>query len=123
MSSGIWVLCELPATSHTPGSAAISCGRALGVAAGNQNSSLRTFAMDAAHGLAQLIVGRRGYGAGIEHHQIGVRRLARLRQSLCGERRFHRRSIRLRRAAAERLYVESLQVFILPLEARCDRGL
>ncbi len=46
-------------------------GRALGIAAGDENARLRIFAMDAAHGLAHVFVGERSDGAGVQNDEVG----------------------------------------------------
>jgi ubiquinone/menaquinone biosynthesis C-methylase UbiE len=77
--------------------------------------------MDAADGLAKLVVGCGCDGASIENNQIGGGGSAGAGKPASRERRFDGRSIGLRGAAAEGFDEESLQRFILSLWRVTDR--
>ena len=74
---------------------------ALGVAAGHQDAGPGILAVHAADGLADVVVGGGGDGAGVEDDQVGGGALGRGVQPLGGEQRFQSRAIRLRGPAAE----------------------
>ena len=46
-------------------------GSALGVAAGDEDACSRITGMNLANGVASLGIGGRGYGAGVDDHEIG----------------------------------------------------
>ena len=83
-------------------------GRALRVAACDQNACLGMVAMDPAHGLAHFVVGGRGNGAGVEHDQAGAGGGRAGRKPFGGETGFDSGSISLGGAAAEIFYPEML---------------
>ncbi len=68
--------------------------------------ALGVLAMDAPDGLAHVVIGGGGHGAGVQHHQVGARTLARGRKSFGGEQRFQGGAIGLSSPAAEILNEE-----------------
>src|SRR6266404_2482966 len=76
-------------------------GRALGVAAGNEDARSWIGRVNFANGVAGLSVSGGGDSAGIEDHDVGRRRIARERASLLAQLAFNGRAIRLGGAAAE----------------------
>ena len=79
---------------------------ALGVTAGHQNARFGIFAAHAANRLPHVVIRGGRHRAGVEHHQIGGRALARRLHSFGGQHGFERGAVRLGRPAAEVLYEE-----------------
>ncbi len=82
-------------------------GCALGVAASHENLAAGIFAMYAANGGARILIGRGGYGAGIEHDELGFNRGGGTLQAALGQLAFYGSSVRLGGAAAKILDVVS----------------
>ncbi len=93
--------CEFPTTQATPGSWAISCGRALGVTAGHQDSALGVRAMNAANYLAHFGVGGGGDRAGVQNGDLTLRCARHFLQARLQQLSLECRAIRLARPAAE----------------------
>ena len=87
--------------------------RALRVAAGDDDARLGLRAMDAADGLAKLVVGGRGDGAGVQDDEVGVGKIVGGAETARSEPGFEGGPIGLRSAASERLYKIALQDTIL----------
>ena len=102
-------MCELPTTQSHAGQSGDFLGRALRVAAGDHDARVGLRAMDAADGLAKLVVGGRGDGAGVQDDEVGVGNFVGCAEAARGETGFERGSIGLRSAASERLYEITLQ--------------
>ena len=81
---------------------------ALGIATGDQNARLGMVAMKAPDGLADFIVGGRGYCAGIENDQAGVRCGSGGREAFGDEAGFNGGAVGLGGAAAEVFDEESI---------------
>ena len=85
-------------------------GRALSIAAGDQDARRGIFTMDAPQRLAHVVVGGCGNGTGVEDHQIGGGAGLRMRQTAPRKERFERCAVGLRGAAAEILDEEVTHV-------------
>ncbi len=59
-------------TAVTPGSAAISCGSALGVASGDNDFCQRILALNAADGGAGVLIGGIRDGASVQDDEVGL---------------------------------------------------
>src|SRR5579863_7644448 len=82
--------------SHDPGNAGKPrdvFGSALRVAPGNENARGGVRAMYFPHGIARLRIGGGGYGAGVEHHDVGGGVLIEHGPSSAAQGAAHRRSI------------------------------
>jgi hypothetical protein len=90
--------------------------RPLGIAAGHQDAGCGVLAMDAAHGLAHVVVGGCGDRAGVEDYEVGLIALLNGNQALFGEQRLNGSSIRLCGAASEILNVEVAQPLFYSLK-------
>jgi hypothetical protein len=78
--------------------------RALCVAACDDDARIGLRAMDATDGLAKLVVGGRGDGAGVQYNEIGIGYFVRCMESARGKAGFERGSIGLGSAASKRFY-------------------
>ncbi len=58
---------------------------ALRIASGNQDAGRGVGAMNAADRRARILIGRRSYGAGVQHNDFGFRRCAGSRQTAVGQ--------------------------------------
>src|SRR5579863_1236187 len=83
-------------------------GSALRVTAGDQDAGIRMLAMNAAHGLARLIVGRGCHGTRVQDDEIGFIQFPGRGQTLGNESRLDRGAIGLRRPASEILDPETV---------------
>jgi hypothetical protein len=81
--------------------------RALGVASGNYDLSVRIFPMDAADGCAGIVIGSVSDGARIEHNEFSFCRSTGASQSTLFELALDRRAVGLGGSASEVLDVES----------------
>ena len=81
---------------------------ALRVASGDQNARVRVIAVHTAHGLAHLIVGGRGDGAGVEDDQIRIRGGSGGGKTFRGQAGFNGGTVGLGGSTAEVFYEEAV---------------
>ena len=82
-------------------------GSALGIATGNQDLAVWIFAMDASNGGPSVMIRRGGHGTGIEDYNIGQVGIPGTAKPAIFELSLDRRSVGLRRATAEVLYIKA----------------
>src|SRR5215831_5571976 len=83
--------------------------RTLGIAAGDKNLGAGILTMRAADRGAGVLIGSRGYGAGVEHHQISFSCARRAQESTGRQITFHGGAIGLRGAATKIFKEEAAQ--------------
>ena len=95
---------RLMGISHHPGNAGKLCEvfrRALRIATSDQDARGGIRAMNFAHSIARLRISRRGYGAGVEYHDVRGSVLIKHGPSGAAQSATHRRGVRFRRATAK----------------------
>ena len=112
------ILVRIPNDPGHAGNSRDLFGRALRVAACDDDPCIGLRAMDAADGLAQLIVGGRGDGAGVQDNEVSFGNFVGCTETAGSETGFERSTVSLRSAASERLYEITLQDLILSVPVR-----